>query len=91
MKAKLVLFALYLNENIFKKEMILLLEFISNPISFIITFPVQDTGYNFSLGFIKQGIISERVDLQFDRELPYLNGTFLNHKITVHIAPEEVK
>lgn len=87
MKAQLFLFALYLNENIFKKEMILLLEFISNPISFIITFPVQDTGYNFSLGFIKQNIICECVDLQFDRELPRLNGTFLKHRITVHIAP----
>ena len=87
MKARLFLFALYQNENIFKKEMILLLEFISNPISFIITFPVQDTGYNFSLGFIKQGIISECVDLQFDRELLYLNGTFLKHRITAHIAP----
>lgn len=87
MKAKLFLFALYLNENIFKKEMILLLEFISNPMSFIVTFPVQDTGYNFSLGFIKQGVISECVDLQFGRELPYLNGTFPKRRITVHIAP----
>lgn len=43
--------------------MILLSEFISNPISFIITFPVQDTGYNFSLGFIKLSIISECIDL----------------------------
>lgn len=81
MKAKRLLLALYLNENIFEKEIILLLECISNPISFIITFPVQDTGYNFSLGFIKQGIISEYIDLL------YLNGTFLKHKITVHIAP----
>lgn len=87
MKDKLFLFTSYLNENIFKQEMILLLEFISNPLYFIVTFPVQDTGYNFSLGFIKQGIISECVDLQFGRELPYLNGAFLKQRITVHIAP----
>jgi len=67
--------------------MILLSEFISNPISFIITYPVQDTGYNFSLGFIKQGIISECIHLQFGRELHYLNGTLLKHRITVCIAP----
>lgn len=87
MKGKQFLFASYLNENIFKKEMILLLEIFSNPIYFMITFPVQDTGYIFSLGFTKQGIISECVDLQFGRELPYLNGTFLKQRITVHIAP----
>lgn len=67
--------------------MILLSEFISNPISFIITFPVQDTGYNFSLGFIKLSIISECIDLQFGRELPCLNGTFRKHRVTIYVAP----